>query len=211
MLIILIKGIIIGWFVSIPMGPIGVLCVQRTLSEGRLPGVVSGMGAAAADSIFALIAGFGVNYIISLIEHQEFLFKIIGSIIIVLIGLKIYYTNTVKQFRVSKSGKSSKFIRLFFTVFFLTLTNPAMVLLFVWFFATLNVVLYTSNYVVSSMVVVGVFAGGTLWWMTLTFIVNRLRNKLKIRSLYWFNKISGGIIFLFGVVSIIRVLVLHYL
>jgi threonine/homoserine/homoserine lactone efflux protein len=211
MIVLFIKGIIIGWFVSIPMGPIGVLCVQRTLSRGRWPGIVSGMGAAAADSIFALTAGFGVNYIISLIENQEFYFKLVGSIIILLIGLKIYYTNTVKQFRISRSGTSNKFTRLFFSVFFLTLTNPAMVLLFIWLFATLNVVLYTSNYVVSSMVIVGVFAGGTLWWITLTSLVNRFRNKLKIRSLYWFNKISGGTIILFGTVSLIRVIIINYL
>ena len=211
MLLVLIKGIIIGWFVSLPMGPIGVLCVQRTLSGGRLSGIISGMGAAAADAIFALIAGFGVNYIIGLIEHQEFLFKLIGSAIVVLIGLKIYYTDTVKQFRVSRKGNQRKFVQHFFTVFFLTLTNPSMVLLFIWFFATMNIVLNTSNYELSSMIVLGVFAGGTLWWFTLTFIVNRLRNKLKIRSLYWFNKISGGIILLFGSFSVIKVVIEHFL
>ena len=206
MILVLLKGLLIGWFVSLPMGPIGVLCVQRTLSGGRLSGFVSGMGAAAADATFALIAGFGVNYIVGLIEHQEFLFKLIGSIVIVLIGLKVYYTNTVKQMRVSKSG-NSKMIKHFFTVYFLTLTNPAMVLLFIWIFASVNIVLNASNYVMSSLTVLGVFGGGTLWWLTLSSIVNRLRNKLRIRSLYWFNKISGGIIILFGIISIVKVLI----
>jgi threonine/homoserine/homoserine lactone efflux protein len=211
MIVILIKGIIIGWFASLPMGPIGVLCVQRTLSGGKFSGFISGMGAAAADALFALIAGFGVNYIIQMIENQELLFKMIGSSIIVLIGLKIYLTDTVKQFRLSRSNKEGKPLRHFFTVFFLTLTNPGMILLFIWFFATLNIVLNTSNYVMSSVIVLGVFIGGSLWWFTVATIVNRLRNNLRIRSIYWFNKISGGIILFLGIVSIIKVLVDHLL
>jgi len=211
MITIFIKGIIIGLLVSVPMGPIGVLCVQRTLIGGRFSGLISGMGAAAADAVFAMIAGFGVNYVIGLIEHKELLFEIIGSIIIILIGLKIYFTNTVKQFRGTTTKKEGRLVKHFFTVFFLTLTNPAMVFLFIWLFPILNIVLNTSNYVFSSFFVLGVFAGGTIWWFTLATMVNRLRNKLKIRSFYWFNKISGGIIVIFGIISISKVLITNLL
>lgn len=209
MVAVLIKGIIIGWFASLPMGPIGILCVQRTLSGGKMSGFISGMGAAAADAMFALIAGYGVGYIIQMIENQELLFKLLGSIIIALIGLKIYFTNTVKQFRVSRAGGGGGSVKHFFSVFFLTLTNPGMILLFIWFFATLNVVLKSSGYVSSSLTVIGVFIGGSLWWLTLSTLVNRLRNKLRIRSFYWFNKISGGIIVFFGMLSIVKVLFDH--
>jgi threonine/homoserine/homoserine lactone efflux protein len=200
---------VIGLLASLPMGPIGVLCVQRTLKNGRYSGFFSGMGAATADTLFAIIAGLGVNYIIGFVEKRELFFQFIGAAIIILIGLKIYSTNTVKQFRIAKSKKGTKFTKDYFSVLFLTLTNPMIIFLFVWMFAGLNIVLNTSDYILSSLIILGIFIGANLWWFTLSGIVNKFRNNLKIRRLYWFNKISGGIILIFGILTLLKILIFH--
>ena len=211
MIIVLLKGFLIGWLISLPMGPIGVLCVQRTLSSGRISGIVSGMGAAAADTLFALIAGYGVNYVVGFIEEKKFLFEIISSSVLMAFGLKVYFTNTVKQFRRSKGGKYDNLSKKFFSVFFLTLTNPIMILWFVWLFAILNIVLNTSNYVLSSFLILGVYGGAAVWWIILANIVNRFRNNLRMRRLYWLNKIAGSIIILFGIYFLISALIYRFL
>ncbi len=215
MILILIKGILIGFMISVPMGPIGVLVVQRTLSSGRWSGLVSGMGGAAADTIFALIAGFGVNYVVGLIQHQELAIKLGGSIVVILMGAKVYTSNTVKQFRNSKIKNEKRFLKHFVSVFILTLTNPTLILAFIAFFAWLNVVPHSSNvimsFMLSSMVVLGVFIGGSLWWFVVSSVVGHFRNKLKVRSIYWFSKISGGIIMLIGVVYIVKALIEMYM
>jgi len=203
------KGIIIGLLASLPMGPIGVLCVQRTLNKGRTSGFFSGMGAATADTLFAIIAGLGVNYIIGFVEKQELFLQFVGSAIIILIGLKIYYTNTVKQFRVAKSKNGLNISKDYFSVLFLTLTNPMVIFLFIWMFAGLNIVLNTSDYILSTLIILGIFIGANLWWFTLSSIVNKFRNNIKIRKLYWFNKISGGIILLFGVFALLKILIIN--
>ena len=142
-------------------------------------------------------------------KKQELFFQFLGSGIIILIGLKIYYTDTVKQFRVARSKNGPNISKDYFSVLFLTLTNPMIIFLFIWMFTGLNIVLNTSDYVLSVLIILGIFIGANLWWFTLSSIVNRFRNNIKIRRLYWFNKISGGIILLFGVFALLKILILH--
>lgn len=137
--IFLIEGMIIGFLASLPLGPVGVLCIQRTINKGRVSGIFSGMGAATVDAFFALVAALGLTYIINFIEEQQFLIQVIGGAVLILLGIKIFYTNPVKQIRRHRKQKN-KLVEDFFSVLFLTLSNPLAVFLFVAAFAGIGIV-----------------------------------------------------------------------
>ena len=108
-LILLIKGLIIGLLVSVPLGPIGVLCIQRTLNKGRRSGFISGLGASSADTIFALVASLGLTIVINFVREQQQYFQIAGGLIVLYIGFKIFYTNPVKQLKLQRMNKTMLF------------------------------------------------------------------------------------------------------
>lgn len=188
---------------SIPLGPIGVICIQRTVNKGRLSGFLSGVGAATADTIFAAIAGFSLTFVIAYIfEHIQF-FQALGGIIIMLLGVKIFLTDPITQLRKHKRQKNN-LMGDFLSVLALTLTNPLAIFLFVALFAALNVVGYDGNIINALITTAGVFIGAVAWWYTLTAIVNFYRDKFRLKQLWWINKISGGAILLLGAIAILR-------
>jgi threonine/homoserine/homoserine lactone efflux protein len=207
--IILIKGIIVGLLASIPLGPIGVICVQRTINKGKLSGFLSGMGAASADTIFAAIAGFSLSFIISYIEEKQILFQAIGGIIVLLLGIKIFYTNPIRQLRRHKKKKNS-LLEDYLSVLIVTITNPLAVFLFIALFASLGMVTEKTGWFHSIIITIGVLIGAALWWYILTSLVDKYRRKFRLKQLWWINKISGAAIFTLGAIAIIGSLVLRY-
>lgn len=199
-----LKGIIVGLLASIPLGPVGVLCIQRTLNKGRMSGFLSGMGAATVDAIFALIAAMGLTFIINFIEQQRFFIQIIGGIVLIIMGLIIFYKNPVKQMRRQKRGKSTPY-QDFFSVFLLTLSNPVAVFLFVAALASIDIVSVESPILSTLFVVSGVFLGALLWWVMLISFVNLFRKKFRLKQLWWINKIAGVLITAFGVFAILAI------
>ena len=127
---LLIKGFIIGVSASVSIGPIGVMIIQRTLNKGRLSGFISGMGAAIADTIYAIIAGFSLTFIISFLEKEHILFQLFGGLVLLVLGTRIFYTNPALQLR-RQRRKKSKLYEDFFSIFLLTFTNPLAVFVFV--------------------------------------------------------------------------------
>lgn len=206
---LLVKGIIIGLLASIPLGPIGVICVQRTVNKGRLSGFISGMGAASADTIFAAIAGFSLTFIITFIEEKQVIFRIIGGVVVIALGAKIFYTNPIRQLRRHKRKRNS-LTEDFLSVLLLTITNPLAVFLFLALFAAFGVVDEQTTWLLSLVTVGGVFIGAGLWWYTLTSLVNIFRSKFRLKQLWWINKISGFVIFLLGVIAIVSVIKMLY-
>ncbi len=202
--IFFLKGIIVGLLGSIPLGPVGVLCIQRTLNKGKMSGFMSGMGAAAVDAIFALIAALGLTFIINFIEQQRFFIQLIGGIVLIIMGLIIFYKNPVKQMRKHKQGQSNLFHD-FISVFLLTLTNPVAVFLFVAALASIDVVSVESPIISSLFVVSGVFGGALLWWFTLISLVDLFRKKFRLKHLWWINKIAGVLIAAFGIFAIFAI------
>jgi len=196
------KGIIIGFSASAPLGPIGVLCVQRTLSKGRLSGFVSGLGAAFADTIYATIAGLGLTMVITFIEEKQLFFEIAGVALLFFLGIKIFSANIVKQARKQKKQRNTLFGD-FISVAFLTISNPLALFLFVAVFAGLGLVVEKINFMSTISFIIGVYSGATLWWFILSTIVNKFRDRFRLRSLWWINKIAGTIIVLFGLFAII--------
>lgn len=200
----LLKGILIGLLASIPLGPIGVICIQRTINKSRISGFFSGVGAATADTIFAAIAGFSLTFIINFIEEKQRILEIIGGIIVILLGIKTFYTNPVSQLRRHKKNPS-KLIEDFISVLLLTITNPFAIFLFVGLFATLGLAYNGENIGLSFITLAGVFLGGTLWWFTLSSLVNLFRKRFRLKQLWYINKTAGAVIFTLGVLALINV------
>jgi threonine/homoserine/homoserine lactone efflux protein len=204
-LMLLLKGIAVGLLASIPLGPIGVLCIQRTINKGRLSGFFSGMGAAFADTVFATIAGFSLTFIMDFIEEWKTEFQIGGGILILLLGLKIFMTNPISQMRKTRRQKNRLFED-FFSVFLLTVSNPMAIFLFVALFAGVNVVADGENFMSAGAILGGVLFGASLWWFTLTSFVNIYRKRFRLRQLWWINKIAGAVVMLIGVATIVELL-----
>ncbi len=199
------KGIVIGILASVPLGPVGVVCIQRTLNRGRLNGFASGMGAAFADTVFAIIAVLGLTFIINFVEEHQTWFKMIGGVLLILIGFRIFYTNPVVQIRRQRKNKNSIFED-FLSVFLLTLTNPLAVFIFIAVFASLGILAEEMNYFVAFCIVLGINLGAALYWFSLSSLINAFRNKFRLKSLWWINKIAGLSIILFGIAALISLL-----
>ena len=202
-----IKGIIVGLLVSIPIGPMGVLCVQRTLNKGKSSGFSSGMGIATADAIFALVAGLGISFIIHFLREQQLIIKIIGGLVIAFIGLKIFIANPVKQYKKHRREGKNLFED-FVSILFMALSNPLTIFLYIAIFAGLNVQDVSAGYSSALMVVVGVFAGASFSWYIISTIVNYFRASIRLRRLMWINRIAGLTIILFGVFAICSLFVM---
>jgi len=200
----LIKGILVGFLASIPLGPVGVLCIQRTINKGRLSGMFSGMGSATVDAFFALVAALGLTYIINFIEEQQFYIQLIGGVVLIVVGARIFYANPIKQIRRHRRRKN-KLIEDYFSVLFLTLSNPVAIFLFVAAFAGIGIVSSNDSTLDSSFIVIGVFFGAMFWWLTLTFLVDLFRKRFRLKQLWWINKIAGVIVVVFGVAAMLSV------
>ena len=202
--IYLIRGFSVGFMASIPLGPIGVMCIQRTLSKGHRSGVVSGLGAASADLIFAIVAVFSLTLVTAFVETHMLLLKMIGGICVVVMGVYIFLKNPAVQIRKNRAGMGSLWSD-FITIFFLTLTNPAFILVFVTLFAATGVGQNPSenNLLSNVLLLAGVYLGGNTWWLTLTSLVSLLRNRFRPRHLLWINRISGALIAALGVLAIV--------
>ncbi len=200
----LLKGIIVGLSASIPLGPIGVLCIQRTIMKGKKAGFVSGLGAATADGVFAILAGFGVSVVIdSLIEYQDAL-KIIGAVVLAIMGAKLVTTNPAKQVRQPKK-KNKKLWGDFASFFALTISNPMYLFVFIAVFAGFGLVGTESNTASVLLLIAGILAGASLWWFTLTSIVSMFRSKFRLRRILYLNRITGVVIIFFGIFVFISV------
>ena len=201
---LIVKGVIAGLLVSAPLGPIGVLCIQRTLNKGRLSGFISGIGAAAADTIFAVVAGLGLSIIIEFIQKEHLYFQIAGGLIVLYIGARIFYTNPIKQLKLQRLGKTS-LSQDFFSVLLLTLSNPIAMFLFIAVMAGINIAGNNRSLPEFLILLAGIFGGAVLWWFFLSTLASRFRKIIRLRSIWWLNKITGSLVFLFGLAVIISV------
>lgn len=199
-----IKGIVIGLAASIPLGPIGVMCIQRTLSRNRRAGFISGLGAASADTLFATVALFSLSVVMAFIETHMIIIKVLGGISVVIVGVTILMKNPVMQIRRNRAGKGSLWSD-YLSIFFITLANPAFILIFVALFAALGSSFDGHHHVYGFIALVGVFCGASAWWFMLTFGVGMLRKRFRPRHLLWINRISGAVIVVLGVAAILSI------
>jgi len=194
---IIIKGLFIGFLTSAPMGPIGVLCVQRTLNEGRKHGLATGFGASLSDVLFAVIAGLGMGFIVDFIQANEEPLLVIGSIILLIFGYVVFNSNPARKLKKQKH-ETEPMWKDFISSFFLNLTNIGILFFYIALFARFNFVSPDQPLAVG-ILAIGIGAGA--WWILISFIVDRLRGRFNLRGLSVFNRILGIILVCIGIVG----------
>lgn len=196
-LLLFLRGLLIGISIAAPVGPIGALCIRRTLSDGRLTGFLSGMGAATADMVYGAIAAFGLTVVTNLLVDNSIWLRIIGGCFLLYLGVKTFLEKPADHAaQASQSGYFSAYL----STFFLTITNPMTILSFAAIFAGTMLAQKTGSPLI---LVAGVFSGSAAWWLTLSLGVGLMRDRLTSVHMAWINRISGAIIVTFGLVALL--------
>jgi len=198
-----LRGFLFGLSIAASVGPMSLLCIQRTLAKGHLYGLVSGLGVATADGVYGSIAGFGLTVITTFLVSQYIWIRVIGGVLLVYLGIKTLLTKPAEK---AVSAKANNFFGAYVSTFLLTFANPVTILSFVAIFAGFGVGGAKNNYLAAVLVVCGVFLGSALWWCILTGGVSLLRGRLTPRWLLWINRVSGGVLALFGIVLLFSLL-----
>ena len=201
---IIINGFIFGLVLAAPVGPVGVLCVQRTLSEGRMHGLLSGLGAAVGDAIYGAIAAFGVSAVQLWISDHQVSLRTIGGILLLLLAAKtlILRSNRKNQKNVGKLH-TENLLQDFVSTFLLAITNPITILTFAGLFVTLGSTDVGDSVNNAALLVFGVFIGSALWWFALAFTANLARPYIDGGYQKWVSRISAAILISFGVYALI--------
>lgn len=196
------KGLIIGVSIAAPVGPIGLLCIQRTVLQGRLSGFISGLGAATADAVYGSIAGFGIDLVSNFLINQRMWIHLIGGGLLLLFGIKGIFAKPA-EYAAQPSNNARGIWWSYLSTFLLTITNPMTILSFIAVFAALGVDNSLHKYNSASLTVFGVFLGSALWWLTLSGITGWLRGKFNRTTLLWSGRLSALIIIGFGIFGIL--------
>lgn len=200
---LIFKGVLIGIIASAPMGPVGVLCIQRTLNKGRWYGFVTGIGAACSDIIYALITGFGMSFMMDLITNPTNLFwlKISGSIMLLIFGLYSFRSNPTRKMHISGKNKGT-FWHNGITAFLLTFSNPLIILLFIAAFAQFTFVIPNKPFEMS-FGYASIFGGAILWWFGLTWLIDKIKGKFDNNGIIIINKVIGSVVIIFSLIILI--------
>ena len=195
--IFFLKGIAIGFAMALPVGPIGILCIRKTLTEGRLRGLIIGLGAATADLFYGSVAAFGLTFISDILISQRIWIRLVGGALLLFLGIKIFRAlPTAPKFKNNNGG----ILRSYLTTVFLTLTNPLTIFAFLAVFAALGFGDELKNFS-ASVLVAGVFFGSCLWFLVLSSGTLLFRNKLDLVGLRWVNRIAGILVIISGVIA----------
>jgi threonine/homoserine/homoserine lactone efflux protein len=197
---ILLKGILLGFSIAAPVGPIGVLCIRRTLAGGRLSGFVSGLGAATADAFYGSIAGFGLTFISGFLVSQQAWLRLLGGAFLLYLGIRTFVAKTAQT---AAAANGEGLAGDYASTLLLTLTNPLTIISFAAIFAGLGVASGSSDYASAATLVAGVFLGSASWWFILSGGVSLFRTRFSLTGMNWVNRISGAIILGFGVLALL--------
>ena len=200
-----IRGLLIGLSIAATVGPMSILCIQRTLNRGQLYGSVSGLGIATADGVYGSIAAFGLTLITNFLIQEQIWIRLIGGLFLMYLGIKTILSKPPEKAAVL-NAKTNSYLGAYTSTFLLTLTNPLTILSFAAIFAGIGVGSASKSFFSAIAVVLGVFSGSTLWWIILTSSISLLRKKMNSHWLLWINRISGAIITLFGLVALLTLL-----
>lgn len=197
---VLLKGILIGFSLAAPVGPVGIMCIRRTLTYGYRRGIISGLGAAAADSVYAIVAAFGITLISNFIVQEEYWIRLVGGILLLALGVRTLLVEPVEQAStITSNGHAGAFL----SMFLLTFTNPMTLFAFAVVFAGIGAGSAVSDYLTATTLVAGVFLGSGLWFLFITSAVHFYKDRFKLWGLRIINRIAGSIIFFCGIISLL--------
>lgn len=200
---LLLRGFLIGFSIAAPVGPIGVLCIRRTLAEGRLYGFVSGLGAASADTFYGLVAALGLTLVSTFLIEQANWLRLIGGGYLCYLGVKTFMSRPAEQ---AAQVHGRGLLGAYTSTLFLTLTNPLTIFAFAAIFAGVGASVASGNTGGALLVVLGVFLGSCIWWCILVTLTGLFRSKLTTGGLRWVNRVSGIFILAFGVWLLIELI-----
>ena len=199
---ILPRGLAIGALISAPMGPIGMLVIQRTLSKGRWPAFFTGIGAALSDLCYCLLAGFGLSFVTDIIERHQFALQIAGSIVLAAFGAFLFRKNPTRSLKTARPDGHSYWSDCV-SGFFLTLSNPLILFFIIGLFARFNFILPEFQWLHYVWAYLTILGGALLWWYLVTYLVSKLRSRFNVRSLWLVNRIVGTILIVMAVVGVL--------
>lgn len=198
-----LKGLLLGFSVAMPVGPIGVLCIQRTIAYGRKSGFITGLGAATADALYGVMATGGLTLISNFLITQQFWFRLIGGFFLVYLGIKTLFNKTPEK---NLSVTHKNLFLDYASTLLLTITNPLTIIFFIAVFGSFGLVGPDWNFLSALLVIFGVAIGSAIWWLILSGGVSLFRAKLSAKATKYINIISGLIIIGFAVLAFISIM-----
>lgn len=208
LLAFLLKGVLVGIIIAVPAGPVGVLCIRRTIFHGRLAGFVSGLGASTADAVFGMIAGFGLTVVSDLLLGYQDWLRLGGAGFLFYIGISAFAADPLRGARSQRDPEG--LLADYASTFVLTITNPITILAFLAIFAAIGFSGAEATLARAAILVLGVWFGSLLWWAALAFGAGIVRLSFGRGHLVWINRASGGILVLSGAALLASLLVQHF-
>jgi threonine/homoserine/homoserine lactone efflux protein len=200
-LAVFLRGLLIGVSIAAPVGPIGLLCIRRTLADGRRVGFVSGLGAASADAFYGAVAGFGLTVVSGALVHGQLPLRLVGGAFLCYLGVRTFLTRPAGT-TVAVAGRRG-LLGAYLSTLGLTLTNPSTILSFAAIFAGLGLGSAGSDYASAGALVAGVFIGSALWWLILSGTAGAIRGRLTPSGLQWVNRLSGVLLGGIGIAALV--------
>ena len=201
MFIDILKGFIIGLCASIPMGPIAILVIQKTLSKGRHAGFVAGLGASVVDTIYAIISLFALAFAQQIIEKHENIILLVGGLILTLIGVSMALSNPFRK-RVKKDGKANFSSKDFLQAIAMGISNPMAIFVIFALFAFFGIAAATPRDWNVAPIILSVSAGTVTYWFLMSWGLSRFRDKFRLRTILWISRVMGAIVIIIGLVLI---------
>jgi len=203
----LLKGLIVGFVIAVPIGPIGILCARRTLTQGRMAGFVSGMGAATADVFYGFVAAFGLAFISDILLSYQFWLRLAGGAFLCFLGIRTFIEKPEIKSLFSMLRKKKRHAGMYTSTFFLTLMNPMTIFSLAAVFAGLGLAGAKGDILSALILVLGVFLGSVLWWLLLFGVFSVFKRRFNRREMQRINRIAGMIIMGFGLLAFASLLV----
>jgi threonine/homoserine/homoserine lactone efflux protein len=207
LLLFLLKGIVVGVVIAVPVGPVGIMCLHRTIFDGRLSGMISGLGAATADALFGAIAAFGLTFVSSWLLDYEAWLRVAGGVYLLYFGGSALLS--APPDKIAEESSPETLFRDFASAFVLTVTNPVTILVFLAIFAALGIAGEQAALVRAAILVLGVWVGSLLWWLGLSLGIGLFRRTIEPRHLAWISRASGIILFATGAALLATVVLKH--
>ena len=199
---LIIQGVLIGFIVAVPVGPLGLLCINRGLAAGALCGLLSGLGVATADALAASIAALGISFVSGFLTEHQIVLRLAGGVFLCYLGAQIYRTNPRPA---AVPSDVNGLVNAYATTFILTFSNPVTILSFIAIYAGWHVPSLQGRYFAAALLALGVFIGSGLWWVGLFIGMTTFHEKFNLDALRWVHRVSGALIVGFGIAVLLSV------